>query len=246
MLVDGGGLEGSFTKHGYRSGLDVGEEVVSPFLWSRGLKRLNVVALTQAHRDEIGGLPAVLENFHVGALWVGHDVDTYDYRALLAQARSLGIPIVHRRSGDRFTWGKVNGRFLWPADDSQEEKASNNGSLVFSLTDTATRFLLTGDIEQKIEDDLVRDGDPLKSAFMEVPHHGSKSSSGQQFLGAVRPKYAVISVGKGNSYRLPSPEVVERYRKDGIDLWRTDRDGAVTALSQGRRVIIEPFMRARR
>lgn len=246
LLLNGGGLEGSFTSHGYSTGLDVGQEVVSPYLWSRGLKKLDVVAITQAHHDQIGGLPAILQNFHVGQLWVGRNVDSGAYRYLLAEAHSLGIPIVHQRGGDRFSWGGVRGKFLWPTNDSGIERASNDDSLVFTLTDGATRLLFTGDIESDVESDLEQDDDPLTSAFLEVPHHGSHTSSSQGFLQAVQPKYAVLSVGKDNSYHEPSAEVVARYQRDGINLWRTDRDGAVTALSRGSHVLIEPYVRARR
>jgi competence protein ComEC len=246
MLVDGGGLEGSFTAGGYNSGLDVGEDVVSPFLWSRGLKRLDAVELTHAHHDHMGGLFSVLENFRVGQLWVGHDVDSRAYDALLAEAHSLGVPVKHRRSGESFTWGGVEGRFLWPPDDNEVAKASNNDSVVLSLTDGKTRFLLPGDIEKQVESELVSDNDPLASVFLKVPHHGSKTSSTQQFLEAVHPQYAVMSVGAQNAFGLPSPQVVDRYREDGIDLWTTERDGAVTALSQGTRITISPYVHAGR
>src|ERR1019366_9700595 len=84
MLVDAGGELGSFHSGGMRSGIDIGEEVVSPYLWSRGIKRIDVIALTHAHEDHLGGLPAVLENFRVGELWVGRDIQSEAYRHVLA------------------------------------------------------------------------------------------------------------------------------------------------------------------
>jgi competence protein ComEC len=104
--------------------------------------------------------------------------------------------------------------------------------------------LLPGDIEKKVESELVGEGDPIASTFLKVPHHGSKTSSTEEFLEAVHPRYAVMSVGADNAFNLPSPQVVERYREDGIDLWSTERDGAVTALSQGTRITIDPYVHA--
>ena len=86
MLVDAGGEVGVFHSGGMRSGIDVGEDVVSPYLWSRGLKKIDVVALTHAHEDHLGGLPAIFENFRVGEFWVGRDIQSVEYRNVLAAA----------------------------------------------------------------------------------------------------------------------------------------------------------------
>jgi competence protein ComEC len=91
MLVDGGGLSGSEWIKGKRSAPDVGEEVVSPFLWSSGIKRLDVVALTHAHEEHLDGLPSVIDNFDVGELWVGRDEDTPEFKSLLEEARRRGV-----------------------------------------------------------------------------------------------------------------------------------------------------------
>ena len=242
MLVDGGGLPGGDYIRGARPGIDVGEDVVSPYLWSRGLKRIDVIALTHAHEDHYGGLASVLRNFQVGELWVGHDADSQGYRALLAEAHALHLPVVHRVKGDSFDWAGVHIGVLWPADNAPVKTASNNDSLVMRLEDGQQTMLLTGDIENPVERKLTADGDPLSADFLKVPHHGSKTSSTQGFLDAVHPRLAVVSVGEDNAFGQPNAEVLDRIQQEGARLYRTDRDGAVTALSDGRQLTIHSFL----
>ena len=241
MLVDGGGLAGSERVGGYRSGTDVGEEVVSPYLWSRGIQRLDVVALTHAHHDHLDGLHAVLENFKVGELWVGRDEETAAIRDLLQEARERGVTIVRKVQGNEFSWAGVNGTILWPADLPPVKEASNDDSIVMRLTDGRFHFLLTGDIEQRVEDKLVGENADLTSDFLKVPHHGSKTSSTKVFLTAVAPRIAVVSVGESNPFGHPAAATVERYADAGVRLLRTDRDGAVTALTDGQGMAVHSF-----
>ncbi len=243
MLIDGGGLPGSQWEGRFRAGTDVGEEAVSPFLWSLGLKRIDVVVLTHAHRDHLGGLFSVLANFHIEQLWVGRDVESSSYRALLAEARSRGASILHWTEGGMFAWDGVEGEILWPPDRGPVEAASNDDSLVLRISDGRERFLLAGDIQQQVEETLVADRAPLSADFLKVPHHGSRTSSTGAFLAAVAPRIAVISVGATNPFGHPSQSVVERYEQDEIQLFRTDRDGAVTVETDGRKVSASSYVR---
>jgi competence protein ComEC len=241
MLVDGGGLAGSEWVGGYRSGTDVGEEVVSPYLWSRGLKRLDVVALTHADHDHLDGLYSVLENFQVGELWIGRDDERPAFARLLAEARSRGVAIFHRVQGDRFDERGVQTAVLWPPAGDPPEKSSNNDCLVLRLTDGRIRFLLAGDIERPTEQKLVAQEAPLAADFLKVPHHGSKTSSTEPFLAAVAPHFAAVSVGESNPFGHPSQDVVERYATDGVRLLRTDRDGAITATTEGQNLSVVAY-----
>jgi len=241
MLIDGGGAAGAGFVGGYHSGIDIGEQVVSPYLWSRGIKKLNVVLLSHAHHDHIDGLRAVLNNFRVGQLWVGRDENTMAYRDLLAEARAHHVKIVHKMQGDDFDWKGVRGQVLWPANPSQAPAAANNDSVVLRLKDGGVGFLLTGDIEKQVERTLAQEHEPLTADFLKVPHHGSDTSSTELFLDAVAPRVAAISVGAGNSYGQPNAETVDRYRAKGIRLLRTDQDGAVTAVTNGRTLSVRTF-----
>lgn len=245
MLVDGGGgLAGSEWIKGMRSAPDVGEEVVSPYLWSRGIKRLDVVALTHAHEDHLGGLASVIGNFSVRELWIGRDENTPEFANLLAEASGRGVRIVHKVEGDELAWGSVDGKVLWPPVEDPVREASNDDSLVMRIEDGATSFLLTGDIEQAEERKIVGEDGQLASTFLKVPHHGSKTSSTPPFLAAVQPRIAVVSVGEGNAYGHPSESVVERYAEDGVRLLRTDRDGAVTISTDGAAISVQSFLPA--
>jgi competence protein ComEC len=242
MLVDGGGEIGTFHSGGMRMGLDVGEDVVSPYLWSRGIKRIDVVALTHAHEDHLGGLPAILENFRVGELWVGRDIRSAAYEQLIAQARAHGVVIKHMKQGDTFSEDGVSGSVLWPEEITEGRIAKNDDSLVIRLTDGAESFLLAGDVERPSERAILSEQQPVGVNFLKVAHHGSKTSTTDDFLAAAHPAYAAISVGRDNSFGHPSPEVTDRLEAAGVRVYRTDQDGAITASTDGSTLSISTFV----
>ncbi len=232
LLVDAGGIY-SMRRGGYRTGFDVGEQVVSPYLWSRGLKRVDAVALTHAHQDHIDGIHAVLDNFAVGELWVGREVEHPAFQQLLEHAAAYGVPIVRRTRGDAFGWGGTTVMVLWPEESTPAMAASNNDSLVLRIEHGRHAFLLGGDIERDVEQELVLREDPLDADFLKVPHHGSRTSANPEFVTAVTPEIAVLSFGANNPFGHPHAEVLAELSRPGLQVYRTDRDGAVTVLSDG-------------
>jgi competence protein ComEC len=235
MLVDAGGPIGGTTHQGNSAGghagnFDIGEDVVSPYLWSRRVHRLDVVALTHAHSDHMGGMPAVLRNFRPRELWVGHNPPTPAYQQLLSEAASLGITVRSFSAGDTMSFGTTTVHVLAPAPGYQPgDSATNNDSLVLHLSYAGHAALLEGDAEAPSEVAMLSlPGNDLASDLLKVGHHGSKTSTIPPFLARVAPHLAVISVGPYNSYHHPRWETLDKLQVEGARTWRTDLLGIST------------------
>ncbi len=234
MLVDtGGALFGS-------GDWDVGREIVVPFLKAKGVAQLDILFITQPSVDHYRGAFAVLAAFPPRLLAVGcleGNEEDAEYRQLLSLAGEKGIAVVQLFAGDRINLEE--GLILQVSNPPQRfftgTSAENNNSLVIRLEYGQASFLFTGDIEAAAETRLVQSSFPLESTFLQVPHHGSKTSSSEKFLQKVNSAYAVISVGQFNPFGHPSPEVVERLNSRGVTLFRTDLHGAVTIRTDGTR-----------
>jgi competence protein ComEC len=242
MLVDAGGFPG-FGNMKRKPQIDMGEDVVSPYLWSRRIKRLDYAVLTHGHSDHMGGLAAILDNFRPRVLWIGAEPETPEWRAIQETAARDQVRIVSltRRSGER-NIGGTQIRILAPSPDYvPEDTAKNNDSLVMELSYGRERALLTGDAEQPIESELAAAGLLRPVTLLKVGHHGSKTSSSEEFIDMVKPQFAVISDGYLNQFHHPHPSVLQRLREHNAAILRTDQQGLITFRTDGKRVELETF-----
>ena len=239
LLVDGGGFGGGPRQA--PQDFDIGEEVVSPALWARGIRRLDVVALSHAHSDHLGGLPAVLRNFHPAELWVGNNPRVAAYDALLSEAAQLHVRQRLLRAGDALALGDAQVNVLAPMRDYQPgAEPANNDSLVLHVAYEATSVLLEGDAEAPIEQAMLAEHG-LKSTLLKVGHHGSVTSTTPEFLARVAPHWAVISCGLHNRYGHPREEVLGELQTARVHTYATDVDGAMCFDLNGKSVSAEPL-----
>jgi competence protein ComEC len=208
----------------YGGELEAGTRVITPYLRSRGVGRLDAMVISHADTDHAGGALAVLGNFPVG--WVASSLAA-DHPVTTGAARHFAC-----RRGEEWNWGEADFVFLSPGDDDPVSRKSptNARSCVLRVTTPAATVVLTGDIETAQERLLVRMLEPaaLKADLLVVPHHGSTTSSSERFLAAVAPSRAVFQAGYRNRYRHPHPKVLARYREAGIEILRSDWHGAIT------------------
>ena len=223
ILIDGGPDSAVLEK--------LGREM--PF-WDR---TIDLIVLTHPEHDHIAGLLEVLKRYEVkNILWTGVVRDTAEFREWEKLIEEENAEIITAESLLRISFSNSYIDVLYPFEDlsGQEIKRANNTSVVAKLVCGEKSFLLTGDIEKSVEKKLLESGADIDSDVLKVAHHGSKTSSAEEFVEKVSPEIAVISAGKQNAFGHPHPETLETLSKYGINVLRTDELGDVKILCDSR------------
>jgi competence protein ComEC len=241
LLFDGGGSS-------YRSAFDVGRSILAPYLWYHGISKVDVLVISHAHMDHFQGFRHLLEKFDVGEVWISPwESQNSLYQEILQIARSRGILPLKLEQGYHQRFGEVDVRILHPSSIYIRETIhtsdhlANNYSLVLKLTYGKVCFLFPGDIEQEAEQFLIQSGTLETCTILKAPHHGSGTSSSLEFLETLQPSVIVISTGKYKHFENLSPLVLEKYQRAGIQIYRTDKDGAIRIETDGTRYKVKTF-----
>jgi len=208
-----------------------------PF-WDR---EIDLIILTHPEKDHLAGLIEVLKRYKIeNIIWTGVIRDTAEYREWEKLVKNEGAQIFIAQSGQKIKWSRTvldHLEVLFPSEilEGQELKDSNNTSIVAKLVFGENSFLFTGDVYKSIEEKLIESKTDLDSDVLKIGHHGSKTSTAEDFITKVSPEIAVISAGKNNSYGHPNQEVLDILNKYGIKILRTDKDGDIKIISDGKK-----------
>ena len=219
--------------------IDAGENdqagTVVSYLKAEGVTKLDYVIGTHPHSDHIGGLDKVIDTFPVDKVLlppVEHTTRTFE--DVLDSIASRGLKITKPAPGDSYDLGNASFTILSPVKDYGNDL--NNWSVGVRLTFGDNSFVMCGDAENQAEEDIVKNGAMLKADVLKAGHHGSSTSTSDAFLKKVSPSWVVIQCGKGNSYGHPHKETMEKLKKAGCQVLRTDEEGTITAFSDGKTI----------
>ncbi|MCB2291014.1 MBL fold metallo-hydrolase [Clostridium sp. CS001] len=215
------------------AGNNADSELVKKYISDQGITNLDFLIGTHPHEDHIGGLDYVINSFKVGKIYMPKATSTTKtFQDVVVAIKNKGMKIAVPTPGGTFKLGEATCTILAPNGNGYEDV--NNESIVIKVTFGSNSFLFTGDAEDISEKEMLSKGYDLKSDVLKIGHHGSASSTTQGFLDVVNPKYAVVSVGKDNSYGHPVQSTMDRLKNKNITLYRTDENGTIVATSNGK------------
>lgn len=207
---------------------------VQLYLNKQGVTSLDAVIWTHPNADHIGGADVITTKYDIGITYMPNiSSDTKTYLELMDAIDYRNYKITNPSSGDSFDLGGATVTFLGPNMSYGDD---NNNSLVVLISYGETKVLITGDAEYRAESDLVRKYSILTADIYKSGHHGSSTATSDTLLNRIKPKYAVISCGKDNAYGHPHKEVLDRLKANGIEVFRTDEQGSIVAISDGKNI----------
>lgn len=222
ILVDGGGDEN----------YDIGENVLIPYLLNKKINKIDYLMISHFDTDHVNGTITVIDKMKVECVIISQQKEnTINFQRFIEVVRKKNVKILVVSGGDRI---QIEQNFymdiLWPIKNNEiKNNLLNNNSIVAKLNYKETSMLFTGDIEAIVEEELVkRYGCKLKSNILKVPHHGSQTSSIQNFIDLVSPEIALIGVGANNNFGHPNNIVIDRLRKQNVKIYRTDLNGEIS------------------
>ena len=228
MLIDGGNAADS--------------NLIYTYLKKHNITHLDYIIGTHAHEDHIGGIPGALQFATVDVVYCpSTSYTTKAFNNFVSAVQKQNVSITVPTVGTTFNLGSATCTILAVNTD---RKDLNNSSIVMRIVYGETSFLFTGDAEREVEQTLLNKGVALKSDVLKVGHHGSASSTTYQWLREIMPQYAVISVGTGNSYGHPTDDVLSRLRDAEVTTFRTDKQGDILCVSDGKTVTFTPSRNA--
>ena len=252
LVGAGGGRSVGGRENAFQRRWDPGEDIVSPYLWSRGVKSIDALVVADTREDQLEGFAAVMRNFRVGELWraaYGGASVSYGplYSEVFDEVYRQRIRVRELATGNSIAWGKASARVLWPpsaceggydSDPSAIPRPDRRGgapgddSLALRISAGRASLLLPEEMSGPVEKRLARSGLTLASDLLEVGRHGAKASSTDEFLALVAPQIAIITAAGASTRSSPNPETLDRLRKVGARVFRTDLDGAITVAWQ--------------
>jgi competence protein ComEC len=245
MLIDGGGFPDS--------SFDMGKLVIAPFLYHERISKIDIVVLSHPHPDHLQGLLYITDNFDVQEIWsTGLRVDDEIFRQWEKIISQKKIKVKYLSAQSPTT--EINGvqvNILWPLKPLKIDASDqfydtvNDESMVIKINYGQVSFLMPADISSSVERQLMKSGQNLHSNVLFVPHHGSLRSSSSDFIRKVSCRYAVNSAGKNNPFHHPHPAVLKRLTAAKVNIFRTDKDGAITVATDGTKMAVDTYIKTR-
>jgi len=225
ILIDGGGKSAP--------GFNKGERIIAPFLWHRGIARLDDIIITHADADHYNGIPPLFSRFKPQRIWIPSlDIPKPGFKELCRQANKAGISLQVPNRKDIISEGGSQLVILSPTRSGRPKQDNtlfeDDNGLIIRLNTRTFSVLFPGDITKKKEQELVLAKEPLKVDILLSPHHGSSTSNSAEFLSAAQPDYMVVSTGETTPILFPSPETVKRAEKNRTKVLTTATDGSIT------------------